>query len=192
MSLFEDYFQLKACLKRDQACGGIGSSHFIFRAIWNPCYSVLYTFRWGTFLRKYKVFLPFYAIIFLWHRWNSYKTGIQMAFGTQIKPGLTFAHFGAIVINPKVEIGNNVLIYQDVTVGSQRGGGKAGAPKIGNNVIISSGAKVIGNVTIGNNVMIGANAVVVKDIPDNAIAVGVPAKVINFEAQDIIKDYLKL
>ena len=121
MAIREEYNQLKESLKRDQSCGGIGSSHFLFRCIWNPCYSILYTFRWGTFLRKYKVLLPLYVMVFLWHRWNTYKTGIQIGFGTPIQPGLTFAHFGAIVINPKVQIGRNVMIYQGVTLGSQRG-----------------------------------------------------------------------
>lgn len=56
--------------------------------------------------------------------------------------------------------------------------GTSGIPRIGNNVILSSGAKIIGGITIGNNVTIGANAVVTKDVPDNSIAVGIPAKVI--------------
>ena len=63
------------------------------------------------------------------------------------------------------------------TIGSVRG---KGSPLIGNNIVISAGAKIIGNVKIGNNVMIGANAVVTKDIPDNAVVVGNPAKIVNF------------
>lgn len=65
-----------------------------------------------------------------------------------------------------------------MTIGSIRGP-KGGVPTIGNNVVISSGAKIIGKVYIGNNVMIGAGAVVVNDLPNNSVAVGVPAKVIS-------------
>lgn len=165
-------------------------SFFLLRSLWNPCYSVLFTFRIGTFLKKYRLLYPLFVIVFIWHRLNTYKTGIQINFGAPIQPGLTFAHFGAIVINPKVQIGKNVLLYKGVTLGSQRGGKKCGAPKIGNNVIISSGAKVIGNVSIGDNAMVGANAVVVKDVPANAIVAGVPAKVLNLEAKNTIKDYI--
>lgn len=78
------------------------------------------------------------------------------------------------MINEATIIGKNCLIFQGVTIGV----GTSGIPRIGNNVILSSGAKIIGGITIGNNVTIGANAVVTKDVPDNSIAVGIPAKVI--------------
>lgn len=78
------------------------------------------------------------------------------------------------MINEATIIGKNCLIFQGVTIGV----GTSGIPRIGNNIILSSGAKIIGGITIGNNVTIGANAVVTKDVPDNSIAVGIPAKVI--------------
>lgn len=84
-------------------------------------------------------------------------------------------------------IGKNCTIFQCVTIGSIKG---EGAPKIGDNVVISSGAKVIGRVTIGNNVMIGANAVVVHDLPDNAVAGGVPAKILNMRGFDRVNYYI--
>lgn len=80
-----------------------------------------------------------------------------------------------VVIGDYVSIGNNCKIYQDVTLGQSKGK----FPKIGNNVIIYAGAKVIGDVSIGDNCIIGANAVVVKNIPPNVIAAGIPAKIIN-------------
>lgn len=83
------------------------------------------------------------------------------------------------VIHPTVIIDENVMIRQHVTIGNN---GKKGqsvlAPKIGNNVMIGAGECVWGNISIGNNVVIGANAVVLKDVPDNRVVVGVPAKVI--------------
>ena len=75
-------------------------------------------------------------------------------------------------------------------MGGQRGGLRAGAPCIGDNVILSAGAKVIGKVKIGNNVMIGAGAVVVNDIPDNAVVVGVPAKVVSLNGKEHVKYYI--
>ena len=62
-----------------------------------------------------------------------------------------------------------------------------GSPIIGNNVLLFAGAKIIGNVRIGNNVVVGANAVVTHDVPDNAVVVGIPAKVINYNGKKINK-----
>ena len=64
-----------------------------------------------------------------------------------------------------------------------------GHPVIGDNVVAYAGAKIIGNVHVGNNVVIGANAVVTKDVPDNAVVVGVPAKVINYNGASISEQY---
>jgi len=77
-----------------------------------------------------------------------------------------------------VKAGKNLSIGSCVTIGEKGIGHDAGVPVIGDNVYIPTGAVVIGGIRLGNNVKIGANAVVVTDIPDNATAVGVPAKVI--------------
>lgn len=82
----------------------------------------------------------------------------------------------AVVIHKDAIIGNDCIISQGVTIGGKQN--SKGVPVIGNNVHIGAGAKVLGNISIGNNVSIGANAVVLKDIPDNSIAVGVPARII--------------
>ena len=82
-------------------------------------------------------------------------------------------HFGlGIVIHPRSVIGDNFKIYQNVTIGFRK---NMGPPILGDNVYIGSGACILGDVKIGNNVTIGANAVVLCDIPDNCVAVGVPA-----------------
>lgn len=87
--------------------------------------------------------------------------------------GLIIQHGFSTIINAK-KIGKNCHIYQQVTIGYN--GTKS--PTIGDNVRICCGAKVIGGVHVGNNVVIGANAVVCKDVPDNVVVVGVPAKII--------------
>lgn len=120
----------------------------------------------------------------LWYfyklRCLSYKTGIQIP-PNACGPGLQIWHYGYIIINQSTHIGKNLTIYPGVEIGHKIPGG--GCPKIGNNVFIGAGAKVFGNIKIGNNVTIASNAVVLKDIPDNAVVGGVPAKIIKFKNQ---------
>jgi serine O-acetyltransferase len=101
--------------------------------------------------------------------------GIDMRPQSDIGPGLWFPQFGGIFVEGR--IGKNCTIQQDVTIGHIGGFRGGGVPTIGDNVYIGAGAKILGEVKIGNNVKIGANAVVITDIPDNALAVGVPAQV---------------
>jgi serine O-acetyltransferase len=89
---------------------------------------------------------------------------------------LTIWHWGPIIINPLVRIGDNCTLYPGVLIGHKYEG--ALAPQIGNNVFIGSGAKIIGAITIGSNVTIAPNTVVTKDIPDNCTVGGIPAKII--------------
>ena len=90
--------------------------------------------------------------------------------------GIVIGHNGCgIVINEKAKIGNDVTIFQNVTIGGRK---ESSAPVIGDNVMIGAGAVIIGDVTIGNDAKIGANAVVLQDVPDHATAVGVPAVII--------------
>ena len=98
-----------------------------------------------------------------------------------IGPGLIIQHGFSTIISAK-KIGSDCRILQQVTIGFNH---KLQQPIIGNNVVICSGAKVIGGVRIGNNVIVGANAVVVKDIPDNCVVGGVPAKILKTSRQDI-------
>lgn len=159
--------------------------------IFNASFRITFYFRIGSYLKaKHNLFFKFlYAIVFLIHKHNQYLTGIQLAFGTHIGPGISFGHFSCIVINSSVVIGKNCTIFQGVTLGSVRGI-KGGVPHLGDNVIIFPGAKIIGHVIIGNNVVIGANAVVTHDIPNNSIVAGIPAKVISNNAEDVLKFYI--
>ena len=83
-------------------------------------------------------------------------------------------HYFGIVIGSGVIIGDYCKMYQQVTIGQKNGK----FPQIGNNVTIYPGAKIIGDIKIGNNAIIGTNAVVLNDVPANAVAVGVPARII--------------
>lgn len=148
---------------------------------------LLLLIRLGAYLRsKNNVFSKMlYIMVALIHRHYSYKTGIQIPIRTKLGGGLKISHYSGIVINADAKIGEGLHIYQGVTIGSTAGP-KGGIPVIGDNVILCAGAKVIGNVRIGNNVVVGANAVVIRDVPDNCVVAGVPAKVISQNGKELI------
>ena len=96
----------------------------------------------------------------------------------QLGKDTVFAYGGiGMVIHSNAIVGKKCMIGQGITIGGRTGHG--GAPVIGNNVYIAAGSRVLGGITIGNNVVIGVNAVVIKDVPDNCIVAGVPAKIIS-------------
>lgn len=101
-------------------------------------------------------------------------TGIELPCEVPIGQNFVIEHSGGIVVSGYARFGDNCRIRNGVVVGLSRVEDPC-APRFGNNVDIGAGAKVLGNITIGNNVLIGANAVVLTDVPDNCIAVGVPA-----------------
>lgn len=107
------------------------------------------------------------------------RTGIQISPSTRIGKGFYIGHFGSIVINPAVTIGECCDIIQTCTLGLAYRGKNGGVPHIGDRVYIGPGARVIGNVHVGNDVAIGANAVVTKDAPDSAVVAGVPARILS-------------
>ena len=101
-------------------------------------------------------------------------TGIEMPCEVEVGDNFLIDHFGGIVISGYAKFGDNCRIRNGVVVGLKNVSEPC-APQIGHNVDIGAGAKILGNIKIGNNVNIGANSVVLADVPDNAIAVGVPA-----------------
>ncbi|KXZ38957.1 serine O-acetyltransferase [Alkalithermobacter thermoalcaliphilus JW-YL-7 = DSM 7308] len=109
---------------------------------------------------------------------NRFLTGIEIHPGAKIGKGLFIDHGMGIVIGETAEIGDNVTIYHGVTLGGTGKDKGKRHPTIGNNVIISAGAKVLGPIYIGDNSKIGANAVVLKDVDPNCTVVGIPAKVV--------------
>jgi len=114
--------------------------------------------------------MVFQALIFF--LFNSY-----VPYQVRIGAGSRFGHRGiGVVLNKDSRIGCNVLIRAHVTIGKKTSDGMA--PVIEDDVEIGDGAKIIGDVTVGKGAVIGANAVVVKDVPSYALAVGVPAKII--------------
>lgn len=100
------------------------------------------------------------------------KYSIIIGSCAQVGTGIVLPHPQCIVIGSNVVIGNNCIIYHDVTIGQNKGE----YPRIGDNVIIYPGAKIIGDVFVGDYAIIGANAVVTKNVSDREIVAGVPAK----------------
>lgn len=109
---------------------------------------------------------------FLCERFIEITTGISIPACCTIGRGLRIHHFGGIIFHPSVVIGEYCTLYQGVTIGDR--GGSGGAARIGNNVMIGAGAKLIGEITVGDNCRIGANTVVTRSMPDNTVAMGSP------------------
>jgi serine O-acetyltransferase len=111
-------------------------------------------------------------------QFSRFLTGIEIHPGAKIGKGLFIDHGSGVVIGETTEIGDNVTVYQGVTLG---GTGKEKGkrhPTIGNNVVISAGAKILGSFEVGDNSKIGAGSVVLKPVPPNSTVVGVPGKVV--------------
>lgn len=106
------------------------------------------------------------------------KTGIEIHPGATIGRRLVIDHGTGIVIGETTEIGDDVLIYQGVTLGGTGKDVGKRHPTIGNHVMISAGSKVLGPITIGDGSRVAAGAVVLKDVPPNSTVVGVPARVV--------------
>jgi serine O-acetyltransferase len=109
---------------------------------------------------------------------SRFLTGIEIHPGAQIGQGVFIDHGMGVVIGETAIVGDNCLIYQEVTLG---GTGKQSGkrhPTLGENVVVGTGAKVLGNLAIGNNVRIGAGSVVLRDVPSDCTVVGIPGRIV--------------
>jgi len=121
-------------------------------------------------------------------QFTRFLTGIEIHPGARIGRGLFIDHGAGVVIGETCEIGDNVTIYQGVTLG---GTGKEKGkrhPTVGNNVIIGSGAKVLGPFKIGDNSKIGAGSVVLQEVPPNSTVVGIPGKIVVQNGRRVTND----
>lgn len=111
-------------------------------------------------------------------QWSRFWTGIEIHPGATIGRRLVIDHGMGIVIGETAEVGDDVLIYHGVTLGGTGKDQGKRHPTIGNNVLISCGAKVLGPFKVGDNSRIAANAVVLSEVPPDATAVGIPAQIV--------------
>ena len=119
---------------------------------------------------------------------SKFFTGIEIHPGAKIGKGFFIDHGMGVVIGETTIIRDGVTLYQGVTLG---GTGKERGkrhPTIGNNVVISAGAKVLGSITVGDNVIIGSGAVVIESVPDNCTVVGVPGRVVKVKGERVLSD----
>ncbi len=131
--------------------------------------------------RLLKMRIPFFPRLI--SQFAKILTGIEIHPGAKIGKSLFIDHGMGVVIGETSIIGDNVTLFQGVTLGGtgkQRG---KRHPTLGNNIVVGTGAKVLGNITVGDNVQIGANAVVVRDVPPNSTVVGVPGRVAKTEGR---------
>lgn len=161
---------IKTIYEKDPAANNILEVIFCY-----PGLHALLAHRLSHKLYKWKIpFIPRFISFIM-----RILTGIEIHPGAEIGERFFIDHGEGVVIGETTIIGNDVLIYQQVTLG---GTGKESGkrhPTLGNNVIVGAGAKVLGNITIGDNVRIGAGSVVVEDVPEHSTVVGIPGRVVH-------------
>ena len=126
---------------------------------------------------------------YFWARYISQrgvrKSGIEIHPGAQIGKGLFIDHGSGVIIGETAIIGDNCTLYQGVTLGGTGKDSGKRHPTLGNNVMVGSGAKILGPFTIGDNSKIGAGSVVLKEVPPNSTVVGVPGRVVRRENVEV-------
>lgn len=168
--------EIKAARERDPAA----KSDIELILLYSGIHALIF-YRFTNFLHKLKIPIIPRAISQL----ARFLTGIEIHPAAHIGRGLFIDHGMGVVIGETSIIGENVTLYQGVTLG---GTGKEKGkrhPTIGNNVVIGTGAKVLGDISIGDNSYVGANAVVIKDVPPNSTIVGVPGRITKQEGKKI-------
>lgn len=160
--------EIKAIMERDPAARNI------FEAFLYPSLHAIILHRLAH--RLYRARVPFFPRLI--SQIARFITGIEIHPGAKIGNGLFIDHGMGVVIGETAELGDNVTLYQGVTLGGT--GKETGKrhPTLGDNVLVGVGAKVLGAITIGDNARIGGGAVVLKDVPPNTTAVGVPARIV--------------
>ncbi len=118
-------------------------------------------------------------------QWSRFWTGIEIHPGAKIGRRLVIDHGMGIVIGETAEIGDDCLLYHGVTLGGTGKDSGKRHPTLGNNVMVSTGAKVLGPFKVGDNSRIAANAVVLQEVPDNATAVGIPAQIVRVQGEKV-------
>jgi serine O-acetyltransferase len=150
------------------------------RDIWRQGLWVMAVYRFGRWRYGFKhriVRMPFSLTYKLLFTFIQIITGIEIPCEVKLGKRVRIDHFGGIIVSGDATLGDHVILRNGVTIGLRRTGVR-GSPKIGNRVDIGAGAKILGSITVGDDTVIGANAVVLHDVPNNSIAVGIPAKVV--------------
>ncbi len=150
----------------------------LVRGLASPGFQAVLTYRIFRWARTHH--LPTQPFRYLVERWVEITTGVSIPAEAEFGPGLRIHHFGSIIVHPHVQAGAGCTLYHNVTLGTD--GLSEKAPRLGNDVLVGAGAKVLGDVEIGDRCRIGANAVVTRSAPPDSVLVGVPARVVRTAA----------
>jgi len=170
----------KSCMENDPAARGFGGALEVIFTY--AGFHAVTLYRIAHFLHT-RLRIPFFPRAL--SQLTRFLTGIEIHPGAQIGHGIFIDHGMGVVIGETAIVGDGCVLFQGVTLGGT--GKETGKrhPTLGNNVMVSAGAKVLGNINIGDNVKIGAQAVVLKDVPPNCTVVGVPGRIAIREGQRI-------
>jgi serine O-acetyltransferase len=150
---------------------------------------LVYRFGHARFVIENKIIrAPWTIVYIILHKLIEIICGITIGSTAVIGRRLSIEHHGCIVIHGATVIGDDCLIRHGVTLGNTGFEDPFGAPKLGHRVQIGAGAKILGRVSVGNDVIIGANAVVIRDVPDNTVVGGVPARTLSTRAATVTAD----
>ncbi len=169
-------YDIRAILERDPAATSAVQVFFLYPGLWSVIYH-----RMAHFFYRHKRFFIARMISNI----GRAATGVEIHPGAKIGRGLVIDHGMGVVIGETAEIGDNVTIYQGVTLGGTGKDTGKRHPTIGNNVLIGAGAKVLGPFTVGDNAKIAANAVVLSEVPPDSTCVGVPARIVKRQGERI-------
>jgi len=177
MKLCDDF---KAVFDRDPAARGFWGIFDVFLTY--PGFHAIILHRIAHVIHR--LHIPVIPHIIMWI--GRILTGIEIHPAAKIGGGFFIDHGFGVVIGETSEIGENVTLFQGVSLGGT--GKETGKrhPTIGDNVVIGAGAKVLGSIKIGNNVYIGANAVVLQPVPDDCTVVGVPGRCVKMDGKRVI------
>lgn len=172
-------YDIKTILERDPAARNVFEVFFLY-----PCVHALIWYRAAHFFYKHN--LKFIARMI--SQITRFFTGIEIHPGAQIGKGLFIDHGMGVVIGETTIIGDDCTIYQGVTLGGTGKDTGKRHPTLGNNVMVGSGAKVLGPFKVGDNSKIAAGAVVLSEVPPNSTCVGVPARIVKRDGVKIEQD----
>jgi serine O-acetyltransferase len=167
---------VRTVMERDPAVKSVWEALFCY-----PGLMALWAYRVAHVLYRHRL----YFLARLLSTWARFLTGVDIHPGAQIGPRLFIDHGSGVVIGETAVVGADVTMYQGVTLGGTGKDKGKRHPTVGDRVLLSAGAKVLGNITIGHDAKIGAGAVVLRDVPPGATVVGVPGRVVAIDGRSV-------
>lgn len=148
--------------------------------LWSPGVWAVVSYRFRRWVHLHRLPFPFGVPLNLLasvvQAWTDVTTNIQIPATAEVGPGLLIAHTGTIVLSGRAVVGRHCTLTQCVTIGHAEGGGRSGAPVVGNRVYLGPHSALIGPIEIGNDALIGVGAIVTKSVPARGVVAGNPAQ----------------